>query len=204
MQGSDFSVVGQARFCMAAKIWKNTAIRQFGKGRKVIDCNGFRANIGIILSNCEGQVFWGKRIGQDAWQFPQGGIQRHESHKAALFRELYEEVGLKPGDVEIVGSTEDWLRYKIPKRFIRWHSKPLCIGQKQHWFVLRLKCGEDRVCLDKDDTPEFEEWRWVDYWHAPRHVVDFKRQVYCRALAELAPLLFTQDAQPPEWVNDYL
>lgn len=170
----------------------------------MIDRHGYRANVGIILSNGDGRVFWGKRVGQNAWQFPQGGIQKNESHKAALFRELYEEVGLKPKDVEIVGSTEDWLRYEIPKRFIRWRSRPLCIGQKQHWFVLRLTCGDERVCLDRDVTPEFEEWKWVDYWHAPQNVVDFKRRVYCQALLELSPLLYTENHQPPAWVDEYL
>jgi putative (di)nucleoside polyphosphate hydrolase len=170
----------------------------------MIDKNGYRANVGIILSNCDGKVFWGKRVGQDAWQFPQGGIKRNESHRAAMYRELREEVGLKPSDVEIIGSTQNWLRYHIPKQFIRWHSKPLCIGQKQHWYVLRMKCDEDRVCLDHSFKPEFEDWCWVDYWHPPRHVVHFKRQVYCRALAELAPLLFPNRMEIPDWVNKYV
>lgn len=170
----------------------------------MIDRNGYRANVGIILTNCAGQVFWGKRAGQDAWQFPQGGIQAHESHRAAMYRELYEEIGLRPGDVEVVGVTDSWLRYKIPKRFIRWHSKPLCIGQKQRWFVLLLKCPDERVCLDVEESPEFDAWKWVDYWHPPRHVVKFKRRVYCRALAELAPLLRGEGQQTPAWVEEYL
>ena len=170
----------------------------------MIDPDGFRPNVGIILSNPGGQLLWARRVGQDAWQFPQGGIQHEESHNSAMFRELYEEIGLRPEDVEIAGSTENWLRYKIPKQYIRWKSKPLCIGQKQHWYVLRLKCGDDRVCLDRDSTPEFEEWEWVDYWHAPKHIVEFKRQVYCRALAELAPCLSADNTVPPEWVNEYL
>ena len=170
----------------------------------LIDRKGFRANVGIILTNCNGQVFWGKRVGQDAWQFPQGGIHKNESHRQALFRELHEEVGLRPGDVEVIGSTENWLRYRIPRRFIRWNSRPLCIGQKQRWYVLRLKCDDEQVCLDHDATPEFEEWKWVDYWHAPQHVVEFKREVYCRALVELGPLLAPDNSEPPDWVSQYL
>ena len=170
----------------------------------MIDSNGFRANVGIILTNRKDQVFWGKRVGQEAWQFPQGGIQRRESHQQAMFRELYEEIGLKPGDVEIVGSTRNWLRYRIPKRFIRWNSKPLCIGQKQHWFVLRLKCKDEQVCLQRSHLPEFENWKWVDYWYPPKHVVDFKRNVYVQALTELAPLLFPEDTPAPDWVAEYL
>ncbi len=170
----------------------------------MIDKNGYRANVGIILSNRCGQVFWGRRTGQSAWQFPQGGIQKNESHESAMLRELHEEVGLHPADVEIIGSTDDWLHYKIPKRFIRWHSRPLCIGQKQRWFVLRLKCDDSRVCLDRHTSPEFEEWKWIDYWDSLRHIVDFKRHVYCQALAELAPLLDKENQQQPQWVKEFL
>ena len=172
--------------------------------RVMIDSHGYRANVGIVLANCRGQVFWGKRAGQDAWQFPQGGIQANESHVAAMYRELYEEVGLEPADVEIIGETGDWLRYRLPRRFIRWRQQPLCIGQKQRWFVLRLTCPDERVRLDCEATPEFDEWKWVDYWHPPRNVVEFKRRVYCRALTELAPLLQGDGSQPPEWVKRYL
>lgn len=170
----------------------------------MIDRHGFRANVGIILSNDKGQVFWGKRVGRDAWQFPQGGIKRHESHITAMYRELREEVGLGPDDVEVVGSTEDWLHYKIPRHLIRWKSRPLCIGQKQHWYILRLKCEDGRVCLNGDVTPEFEAWKWVDYWHPLRHVVEFKREVYCKALAELASCIDTRGHQRPAWINEYL
>ncbi len=170
----------------------------------MIDKHGYRANVGIILSNGSGQVFWGKRTGQDAWQFPQGGIHKDESHEDAMLRELHEEVGLEPSDVEIIGSTDGWLRYKIPKKLIRWHSRPLCIGQKQRWFILRLQCNDSRVCLDRHNTPEFEAWKWVDYWHPPQHVVAFKRKVYCRALTELAPLMHPANQPQPEWVKQLL
>ena len=170
----------------------------------MIDHQGFRANVGIILSNRCDRVFWGKRVGQTAWQFPQGGIQKNESYTEAMFRELYEETGLSSQDVEVIGSTEDWLRYRIPRRFIRWKTRPLCIGQKQRWFILRLKCGDDQICLNRNTTPEFEDWKWVDYWYAPQHVVDFKRKVYCKALVELGPLLSSENRHPPKWITQYL
>jgi len=163
----------------------------------VIDSEGFRANVGIILSNGAGQVFWARRIGQDAWQFPQGGIQPEESAEQALFRELYEEVGLLPEDVAIVGSTRGWLRYHLPRRLIRRHHQPLCIGQKQRWFLLRLLSGEERVRFDLCDRPEFDRWRWVSYWDPLEEIVFFKRRVYEQALTELAPLL-ALDAAGPE------
>lgn len=165
----------------------------------MIDSKGFRANVGIILCNGGGRVFWARRIRQDAWQFPQGGIQERESTEDALFRELHEEVGLRPEHVEVMGATRDWLYYRLPKHLIRRHSKPLCIGQKQRWFLLRLVGSEEDVCLDHCDTPEFDRWRWVSYWHPLREIVFFKRKVYERALTELAPLVLPEAAgqRPP-------
>lgn len=158
----------------------------------MIDSQGYRANVGIILSNREGRVLWARRLGQDSWQFPQGGIKQDETPEQALFRELREEVGLKPEQVEIIGSTRGWLRYRLPKRFIRFRSKPLCIGQKQRWFVLRLLVDDNAVCLDVSEKPEFEEWRWVDYWLPLKEIVFFKRQVYRKALSELETTLFPE------------
>ena len=156
----------------------------------MIDSEGFRANVGIILCNAEGQVFWAKRIGQDSWQFPQGGIRASESPEEALYRELREETGLQPEHVELIGSTRKWLRYRLPRHLIRRRARPLCIGQKQRWFLLRFVGDETSVRLDATTTPEFDGWCWVDYWRPAREVVFFKRHVYARALQELAPLIF--------------
>ncbi len=155
----------------------------------MIDEDGFRANVGIILSNRQGEVFWAKRIGQRAWQFPQGGIREHESAEEAMYRELREEVGLSPDHVRIMASTRDWLRYRLPKHLLRRDSHPLCIGQKQRWFLLRMECGEHEVCFDTTSQPEFDGWRWVDYWLPVEEVVFFKREVYFQALKELAPAI---------------
>jgi putative (di)nucleoside polyphosphate hydrolase len=155
----------------------------------VIDSDGFRPNVGIILADDLGRVFWARRVGQEAWQFPQGGIRRHESPEEALFRELYEEVGLSPEHVEVLGCTRGWLRYRLPQRFVRRHCSPVCIGQKQRWFVLRFLGEEAAVRLDLGEKPEFDGWRWVSYWHPLREVVYFKRHVYLRALRELEPLV---------------
>ena len=145
--------------------------------------------MGIILSNIQGQLLWARRIGQDAWQFPQGGIRKHETPEQALFRELWEEVGLEARHVEVLGATRGWLRYKLPKWLRRRQAKSLCVGQKQIWYLLRLRGSDDEVRLDMAETPEFDGWRWVDYWYPLEEVVAFKREVYKRALKELAPLL---------------
>ena len=156
----------------------------------VIDADGFRPNVGIIVANSSGLVLWAKRRGQDAWQFPQGGIQLGESPEAALFRELHEEVGLTAAQVSVLGCTRDWLRYRLPRRYLRRGQKPLCIGQKQKWFVLRLLDDASVVRLDAECVrPEFDAWRWVPYWHPLEVVIPFKRAVYRQALIELAPLI---------------
>jgi len=153
----------------------------------VIDSDGFRPNVGIILSNDQGQVLWARRIGQDAWQFPQGGIKHDETAEDALYRELLEEVGLREGDVEVLACTRGWLRYRLPKRMVRYNSQPVCIGQKQKWFLLRMLSCDDRVNLGHSGNPEFDGWRWVSYWYPLDQVVAFKRDVYRKALKELAP-----------------
>ncbi len=160
----------------------------------MIDSEGFRHNVGIILSNGQGNVFWARRVGMDAWQFPQGGIKRHESPVMAMFRELHEEVGLKPQHVQVVGCTRKWLRYRLPERFIRYNKHPVCVGQKQIWYMLRLIGDESNLRLDATIKPEFDRWQWVSYWYPLREVVSFKRRVYKRALAELEPLLLSDKA----------
>lgn len=155
----------------------------------MIDADGFRANVGIILANTQGQVLLAKRIGENNWQFPQGGIDKGETPIDAMYRELYEEVGLYPHHVEMLAMTRDWLRYRLPKRYVRMGQEPLCIGQKQKWFLLRLdEKNTDFIRFDTA-TPEFDEWAWVSYWYPLCQVAFFKRSVYQRALFELAEQL---------------
>lgn len=156
----------------------------------MIDTDGFRPNVGIILANQRGEVLWARRIGQNAWQFPQGGIDGNETPEEALYRELGEEVGLRQQDVEIISCTRGWLRYRLPRRMVRHHSRPLCIGQKQKWFLLKLVSPDACVKVDRTGSPEFDGWEWVSYWYPLGQVVSFKREVYRRALHELAPRLF--------------
>lgn len=154
----------------------------------MIDTDGFRPNVGIVLANTHGQVLWARRIGgHDAWQFPQGGIKDGESPEAALYRELEEEVGLTCDDVDILAVTKGWLRYRLPKRMVR-NKAPTCVGQKQKWFLLRLTSSDSCVQLQCGDSkPEFDDWRWVSYWYPLTKVVSFKKEVYRRAMKELVP-----------------
>jgi putative (di)nucleoside polyphosphate hydrolase len=155
----------------------------------MIDSSGFRANVGIVILNDDAQVFWGRRVGRDGWQFPQGGIQRDESPEAAMYRELEEETGLSRRDVQVLGKTRRWLRYRLPRRFVRHHQQPVCIGQKQIWFIMRLAADEESVRLDASGKPEFDDWRWVGFWEPASLVVNFKQGVYRKALHELASLV---------------
>jgi len=151
----------------------------------IVDAKGYRLNVGIVLSNDEQQLFWGRRIGHNAWQFPQGGVDANEAVEEAMYRELAEEVGLQANDVKVLGYTKHWLRYRLPKQFIRRRTKPLVVGQKQKWFLLKLISGEEKICLDTSAEPEFDHWRWVDYWYPPKKVIFFKQKIYSRALKEL-------------------
>lgn len=148
----------------------------------MIDPDGYRPNVGIILIKDDATVFWARRVRHDGWQFPQGGMRTDEIPQEAMYRELTEETGLSPHHVELLGATPGWLRYRLPRRYLRHHQKPMCIGQKQVWFLLRFLGEESDLRLDRAENPEFDEYRWVDFWYPARHVVHFKRGVYRRAL----------------------
>ena len=160
----------------------------------MLDREGYRANVGIVLLNSRNEVFWGKRVGQHSWQFPQGGIQHGESPEQAMYRELHEEVGLLPEHVQIVGRTRDWLRYDVPEEYLRrQHAtrihRAAYRGQKQIWFLLRLVGLDSDINLRVSEHPEFDAWRWVPFWIQLDAVIDFKREVYHLALSELARYL---------------
>jgi putative (di)nucleoside polyphosphate hydrolase len=159
----------------------------------MLDRDGFRPNVGIVLLNQKNQVFWGKRIRTHSWQFPQGGIDRGETPEQAMFRELHEEVGLHPEHVRIVARTRDWLRYEVPDRFIRRDARGHYKGQKQIWYLLQLTGHDWDLNLRATDHPEFDAWRWNDYWVPLDVVVEFKRGVYEMALTELARFLPRHD-----------
>jgi putative (di)nucleoside polyphosphate hydrolase len=162
----------------------------------VIDQDGFRANVGIVLMH-RGQVFLGRRTGGRGWQFPQGGVRAGESLEQALYRELEEEIGVEQSAVDLVGQTERWLRYRLPSRYVRRNQHPVCIGQKQRWFLLRLNREDVVFDFGRTREPEFDQYRWVPYWEPIKEVIYFKRPVYARALTELAGLAFRHGQQPP-------
>jgi putative (di)nucleoside polyphosphate hydrolase len=146
---------------LSLKIW----------GLIMLDRDGFRPNVGIILLN------------QD----------RGETPEQAMFRELHEEVGLQPEHVRIIARTRDWLRYEVPDRYIRRDARGHYKGQKQIWYLLQLMGQDWNLNLRATNHPEFDAWRWNDYWVPLDVVVEFKRGVYEMALTELARFLPRHD-----------
>ena len=155
----------------------------------MLDREGFRPNVGIILLNAHNEVFWGKRVREHSWQFPQGGIKYGETPMQAMYRELQEETGLLPEHVKIVGRTRDWLRYEVPDKFIKREVRGHYRGQKQIWFLLRMVGRDCDICLRASEHPEFDAWRWNEYWVPLDAVIEFKRDVYQLALTELSRFL---------------
>jgi putative (di)nucleoside polyphosphate hydrolase len=155
----------------------------------MLDRDGYRPNVGIILINSRNEVFWGKRIREHAWQFPQGGIKRGESPEQAMFRELHEEVGLLPEHVRVVGRTREWLRYEVPEHWVRREFRGHYRGQKQIWFLIRLIGRDSDIDLRASGHPEFDAWRWSHFWVPLEAVIEFKREVYRLALQELSRML---------------
>ncbi len=162
----------------------------------MIDRDGYRANVGIILCNAKNEVFWAKRVREHAWQFPQGGIKHGETPEQAMYRELTEETGLRPEHVRILGRTRNWLRYDVPEQWLRRDWRGHYRGQKQIWFLLRLVGRDSDVSLRASAQPEFDAWRWHDYWVPLDSVIEFKREVYQLALKELSVFL-----RPPRRVR---
>ena len=151
----------------------------------MIDKEGYRENVGIVICNDQRKVLWARRTGEEAWQFPQGGINKGESAEEAMYRELKEEVGLDPHNVQILARTKGWLKYDVPKSWIRRDCRDRYRGQKQIWFLLRFTGKDSDVFLKNTEKPEFDDWRWDSFWAPVDQIIDFKKAVYEQALKEL-------------------
>lgn len=165
-----------------------------------IDEEGYRANVGIIVADDAGKLLLGGRVSNKGWQFPQGGVKCGEDLQVAMYRELREEIGLEKDDVELLGVTQDWIRYRLPDKYVRRNTAQVCIGQKQRWFMLRLDCPSDKLRFDLGAQAEFDRIRWVDYWRPVNEVIYFKRRVYAQALHELGGTVYPHEMPPrPRW-----
>ncbi len=143
----------------------------------------YRPNVGAVLFNRDGMTFVGRRAympnGEGAaggWQLPQGGIDQDEDPRAAVLRELEEEIGTRKA--EIIAEHPDWLTYELPLNLLGIAWRGQYRGQRQRWFALRFT-GDDRdIRLDRDPHPEFDAWRWVPLTDLPALAVPFKRAIY--------------------------
>lgn len=168
----------------------------------MIDRDGYRPNVAIVLCNAKNQVFWGKRIREHSWQFPQGGIKQGEAPEDAMYRELEEETGLKREHVKILGRTKNWLHYNVPSHWVKREWRGTYKGQKQIWYLLRLTGRDHDIQLRASEHPEFDAWRWHDYWVPLDSVIEFKRDVYRKALHQLARYLEKPPRVSPRHVAD--
>ena len=154
---------------------------------------GYRPCVGVVLSNGRGEIFAGQRLDfvSDAWQMPQGGIDKGEAPEAAALRELAEETGLPSDAVAIIRQTHDWVTYDLPDELIPklWGGR--FRGQKQLWYLMELQ-GDERLIDIKTDIPEFSRWQWMGPEALLASIVPFKRAVYAQVLADFAPELSAQ------------
>jgi putative (di)nucleoside polyphosphate hydrolase len=162
---------------------------KIGMDTTMLDRDGYRPNVAIVLCNTKNEVFWGKRIKEHSWQFPQGGIKSGESPEEAMFRELEEETGLRREHVEILGRTKSWLHYNVPSHWVKREWRGTYKGQKQIWYLLRLIGRDHDIRLRASSHPEFDAWRWQQYWVPLDSVIEFKRDVYQQALQQLVRFL---------------
>ena len=154
----------------------------------MLDKDGYRLNVGIILLSPNNQVFWGKRKGESSWQFPQGGLYENEEMEQGMLRELNEELGLLPKHIQIIAHTDKWLYYDVPSTYNRSHNR-IYRGQKQIWYLLRLIGQEYNINVKYHKEQEFDAWRWINYWEPIDLVIPFKHDVYEHALQELSKFL---------------
>tara|TARA_B100000700_G_scaffold331809_1_gene469365 strand:- start:51922 stop:52422 length:501 start_codon:yes stop_codon:yes gene_type:complete len=149
----------------------------------------YRPNVAVIIMNSEGKLLWCRRKDHQGWQFPQGGIDKHESPLQAAIRETREEVGLAIDDLNYIYESKEWVKYKVPEsRRKKYFINRSFVGQKQKWFLAYLNAKESSINLNNSKVIEFDKWQWVSYWYPTREIIDFKKPIYRKMLLEIWPV----------------
>jgi putative (di)nucleoside polyphosphate hydrolase len=150
----------------------------------------YRPNVGIVVLNAAGQVFAAQRLDRymDAWQMPQGGIDKGEDPQVAALRELEEETGITPDLVELIAQSETWLPYELPHDLVPKLWKGKFRGQEQKWFLYRFS-GQDADVNIETQEPEFSRWTWMTPDELISKIVPFKQGVYSAVFAEFEDYL---------------
>ena len=147
----------------------------------------YRLNVGALLFGPDGRVLVARRVGLEAWQLPQGGIDAGEDPQAAVLRELEEEIGTRRA--EIIGEQPGWVAYDFPPGLIAKSWRGKYRGQRQKWFALRFLGEDSEIVLNRDPHPEFDAWKWVELNALPGLAIAFKRQIYEGLAREFAHLV---------------
>lgn len=152
----------------------------------------YRPNVGVVLFNRDGKVFYGRRVGDFAdlgeepeqyrWQMPQGGIDNGEDIAIAAARELKEETGVS--SARLLALSPGWIAYDFPAGY----KKKNWRGQRQKWAAMLFEADDSEIDLQADDQQEFDDWRWGELEEAPALIVPFKRKVYDELVVAFAPL----------------
>ncbi|MBV1863294.1 MAG: RNA pyrophosphohydrolase [Rhodobacteraceae bacterium] len=145
----------------------------------------YRPCVGLMVCNPNGGIFAGQRIdsAKDAWQMPQGGVEKGENPRDAALRELEEETGIPAFAVNVVAETQDWIPYDLPHQLVPKLWKGRYRGQKQRWFLLRF-AGDDSLINIETKHPEFSSWRWLEPEELLANIVPFKKDTYLQVIRE--------------------
>lgn len=145
----------------------------------------YRPCVGMMICNHDGGVFAGQRLDGygDAWQMPQGGVEKGEEPQAAALRELEEETGIPANMVTVEAETSDWIPYDLPHHLVPKLWKGRYRGQKQKWFLMRFN-GDDALININTEEPEFSAWAWLPPEKLLQLIVPFKRDTYERVIRE--------------------